>query len=361
HDFNNALAGIIGHVALARVGDPAERDRLLSLAESSALGARRLTAQLLAFAKGGEPVRRVADVGRLLRASFELATAGSKLRTVVEIPDDLWAASLDEAQFGQVVSNLVINAEQATGEGGRLTVRASNFRGDPPTGEAAGGERYVRIEFADNGCGVSPDVRERLFDPYFTTKSEGSGLGLATAHTICARHGGALILEPTSGPGASFSIFLPATTEAPAASDPVADPPDWSGSRVLVLEDEPLLQNLLVSILGRWGFEVDVVADGRDAVQRYVEHRGNGSTYDLLIMDLTIRGGMGGAQAMAEIRTHDPDARAVVVSGYSDDPTMARYREAGFVAALAKPFEFDELARAVGAAMARVGTGSDNC
>ncbi|MEZ5065384.1 MAG: tetratricopeptide repeat protein [bacterium] len=361
HDFNNALAGIIGHVSLARDGNPAERERLLSLAEAAASGARRLTGQLLAFAKGGEPVRRVANVGRLLRESVELATAGSKLQTVLEVPEDLWAASLDEAQFGQVVSNLVINAEQATGEEGRLVIRASNFRGDPQTGEAASGERFVRIEFADNGCGVSPDVRERLFDPYFTTKSQGSGLGLATAHTICVRHGGALTLGPSSGPGASFSVFLPATTEVSAPPEEGAVPPDWSGGRVLVLEDEPLLQNLLVSILGRWGFEVDVVADGRDAVQRYAERRGNGSAYDLLIMDLTIRGGMGGTEAIAEIRAHDPDARAVVVSGYSDDPTMAHFREAGFVAALAKPFEFDELARAVGVAMARVGTGSGNC
>lgn len=199
HDFNNALVGIVGNVKLARVCEPDERNELLARSEQAAVGARRLTQQLLTFVKGGKPVQRSANVGKFLGEAVELAGSGSHLRIQVDVPNDRWRARLDSGQFSQVVSNLVINAQQATAEGGGLLVRASNFRGDPATGARQGDERYVRIDFEDNGTGISEDVRDRVFDPYFTTEAGGSGLGLATAYAICNSHGGALTLESREG------------------------------------------------------------------------------------------------------------------------------------------------------------------
>jgi signal transduction histidine kinase/CheY-like chemotaxis protein/Tfp pilus assembly protein PilF len=348
HDFNNALTSILGHVALAKEAEVSEQAELLDFAEQAAVGASRLTVQLLAFAKGGQPLRRPTNVGRLLRDAVSLAGAGSHLGIDLEIPADLWPAMVDNGQFSQVVSNLVINAKQATSQGGRLLVRASNVHDIAVAGTGQTDQRMVRIDFIDNGVGIPAAIRDRVFEPYFTTKSNGSGLGLATAFAICHNHGGRLTCESREGEGTTFSAYFPASSEA--APEPVAaqpgTTPDGVG-RILVLEDEPLVQNFLRRMLSQWGYTVEVVGDGRLAVERYVEQMRGGTPFDCLIMDLTIPGGMGGKQAMAEILRHDPRARAIVASGYSDDPTIAHYHEAGFAAALAKPFLPADLARAL--------------
>ncbi|MFN8580042.1 MAG: response regulator [Gemmatimonadaceae bacterium] len=356
HDFNNALTAIVGHVSLAKDANDPDRLEMLALAEQAAMGASRLTAQLLAFSKGGKPLRRNTDLGRLVRDTVALAGAGSHMRIDLDIADDLWHAHVDSGQVSQVVSNLVINAKQATGEGGRLLVRARNCEGPLATAQSADDLRFVRIDFIDNGPGIPEDIRNRVFDPYFTTKSGGSGLGLATAFAICRNHGGALTLDPSGGRGTVFHAYFPAAAEAAAEID-LAPPrkPNGEGS-ILVLDDEPLVRHLLQRVLEQWGYDVEAVGDGQSAVRRYLERDQAGMPFDLLIMDLTIPGGMGGRQAIAEILAHDPSARAIVASGYSDDPTMANYREAGFVAALAKPFQPEQLAHVVSAVMRETAT-----
>ena len=351
HDFNNALTAILGHVTLAREGAPAEREEMLAQATQAALGARRLTTQLLAFARGGEPVRRSTDLGLLLGDALALAGAGSHMRVDLEVAPGLWHALVDGGQFRQVVSTLVLNAEQATGEGGRLVVRATNVSGRVVPGTPPGHDRWVQIEFADNGPGVPADIRGRIFDPYFSTRPGGTGLGLTSALTICQNHEGTLTMDSAPGAGATFRVYLPATDEAPVAPTPIPAPaPDGHG-RILVLDDEPAVRRVLQRMLERWGYEVETVADGAAAIARYVEVMHTPRAFDLLIMDLTIPGGMGGRQAISEILKLDPSARAIVASGYSDDPTMAHYQEAGFLAALPKPFEQAELAEVVGAVM----------
>ncbi len=354
HDFNNALTSILGHVALAKDADPAERAELLDCAEQAAVGASRLTVQLLAFAKGGQPQRRPTDLARLLRDAVALAGAGSHMRVDFELPADLWPGQVDPGQFSQVVSNLVINATQATGEGGRLLITATNVLDSAAGTTDPAGQRFVRIDFRDNGSGIPAAIRDRVFEPYFTTKRGGNGLGLATAFTICQNHGGRLTCASEEGRGTTFSAFLPAAAEAPAAPEAVAAVTPVGGGRILVLEDEPLVQNVLRRTLQQWGYDVEVVPEGRLAVERYLERRRAGAPFDLLIMDLTIPGGMGGRQALAEIHAHDPGARAIVASGYSDDPTMADFGAAGFAAALAKPFLPADLARV----LARVQAGA---
>lgn len=356
HDFNNALASIVGHVELARNGDPGERREMLDSAEQAALHARNLTTQLLAFAKGGQPVRRMTDLKRLLRETVQLAGSGSRLRIDLDIPDDLWSSEIDSGQFAQVVSNLVINAQQASPEGGRLSIRASNLLGSPVTTSPKEKLPFVRIDIEDDGPGIPEAIRHRIFDPYFTTKEDGSGLGLASAFAICKRHGGTLTFDSREGNGTTFHAYFPASTRIMPAGDPEPVVEPKGAGSVLVLEDEPLVQNVLSLMLQRWGFSVVTVDDGRQAVECYVERLAAGAPFDLLIMDLTIPGGMGGRQAMAEILTHDPHARAIVASGYSDDPTMADFRAAGFQAALAKPFRLSDLAQAVNAVIRQDGS-----
>ena len=345
HDFNNALTSILGHVALAKDADPAERGELLDCAEQAAVGASRLTVQLLAFAKGGQPQRRPTDLARLLRDAVVLAGAGSHMRVDLELPADLWPGQVDPGQLSQVVSNLVINAAQATGEGGRLLITAANVLDRASGGTEPDGQWFVRIDFRDNGSGIPAAIRDRVFEPYFTTKRGGNGLGLATAFAICQNHGGQLTCTSEEGRGTTFSAIVPAAAEAPVVPEAVAAATPRGGGRILVLEDEPLVQNVLRRMLQQWGYEVEVVPEGRMAVERYLERRRGGAPFDLLIMDLTIPGGMGGRQALAEIHAHDPRARAIVASGYSDDPTMANFGAAGFAAALAKPFLPADLAR----------------
>lgn len=344
HDFNNALMSIAGYVELAKDAEPVPQGQMLDRAAAAAMAARDLTTQLLSFARGGEPQRRVTNIGRLLHDTVMLAGAGSRMRVSVDTPDDLWNASVDSGQFRQVVSNLVINAQQATAEGGYLRVTARNVVGAFGAG-ATPDRQFVRIDFADNGQGLPADVRHRVFEPYFTTKLGGTGLGLTTAFTICRNHGGALTVESDEGRGTTFSAYFPASTEAVVETEPGAAVRLEGHARILVLDDEPMVRDILVRMLRQFGFAVEAVADGQRAVERYVEELRKRTPFDLLIMDLTIPGGMGGLQAMAEIRSHDPGARAIVASGYSDDPTMANYRDAGFVAALAKPFRRTDLAQ----------------
>ena len=359
HDFNNALMSIAGYVELAKDADPGPRGEMLDRAEAAAMAARDLTGQLLSFAKGGEPRRRVTNIGRLLHDTVALAGAGSRMRVSVDTPEDLWHASVDSGQFRQAVTNLVINAQQATAEGGWLRVTAHNVVGQFGAAAASGNPRFVRIDFEDNGRGIPEDLRHRVFEPYFSTKQGGSGLGLTTAFTICRNHGGALKLESFEGRGTTFSAFFPASSEVAAEREPAGTARPEGNARILVLDDEPMVRDILAMMLERFGYSVETVADGRRAVERYVEELRKGTPFDLLIMDLTIPGGMGGLKAMAEIRTHDPGARAIVASGYSDDPTMANYREAGFVAALAKPFRRTELAQVLSAVLKGSRTAGD--
>ena len=351
HDFNNSLMSIAGYVELAKDAEPVQRGEMLDRAAAAAMSARDLTTQLLSFARGGEPQRRVTDIGRLLHDAVALASAGSRMRISVDTCDDLWSASLDHGQFRQVVGNLVINAEQATAEGGRLRVTARNVIGAFGAGAAPDDQRFVRIDFEDNGLGIPADVRDRVFEPYFTTKQRGTGLGLTTAFTICRNHGGALTFESVEGRGTTFSAFFPASGEAVTEPEPGGVIRLDGTARILVLDDEPMVRDILVRMLGQLGCAAEAVADGQRAVERYVEEWRKGTPFDLLIMDLTIPGGMGGLKAMAEIHAHDPGARAIVASGYSDDPTIANYNEAGFVAALAKPFRRTELVQVLDAVL----------
>lgn len=344
HDFNNLLTAIIGNLSMARLDAEAAVARQLEAAEKAALRAQGLTQQLLTFAKGGAPIKIVASVADLVREAAEFSLHGAKARCSITSPPDLWVAEVDAAQITQVINNLILNAEQAMPAGGTIAITLANRHLD--NGLAVPPGCYVEIRVADQGHGIAVEHLERIFDPYFSTKQTGSGLGLASCYSIIKRHGGHIAVESRPGEGAVFTIYLPARPdEVLAESAAVAGQPLSGQGRVLVLDDEEMVRDLAQAVLERLGYEADGAEEGGQALAMYQAAQAAGRPYDVVIMDLTIPGGMGGQEAVKELLRLDPQARAIVSSGYAQDPVMANYRDYGFAAVLAKPYSVEALSR----------------
>ncbi|HVT72754.1 MAG TPA: PAS domain S-box protein [Lacunisphaera sp.] len=357
HDFNNILTGVMGNLTLAQMDADAGselKDRLHE-AEKATLRARDLTQQLLTFAKGGEPVRAAVRMGALIDETARFALHGSSVRLVFDLPEDLWAGDVDRGQLGRVIQNLVINAVQAMPADGILRIMARNetiTRIDhaPPLEPGD----YIRMEIADNGMGVKPENLGRIFDPYFTTKEKGSGLGLAAVYSIIRKHHGAIDVESEVGRGTTFRLWLPALRRAPTeTAEPVRrESPRFSG-RVLFMDDEESIRKMAGVMLRQLGFEVNCVAEGHAAVEEFQAARARGEPYTFVIMDLTVPGGFGGREAIRQLREIDPQVRAIVSSGYSSDPVLANHRAHGFCGVMAKPYQMEDVVRAIRAALAR--------
>ncbi len=347
HDFNNVLTAVVGNIALARNDETLSRETATYLeeAERACLRARTLTHQLLTFSRGGDPVKRPMYLGPLVDATVRFAVSGSNVRYSVDVAPDLWAVEADEGQIEQVVHNIVLNAKQAMPRGGKVTVACSNVR--LPTGPDASGppRRFVHIAISDQGVGIPSENLERIFDPYFTTKTSGTGLGLAVSHAVIKNHGGTLRVESAIGSGTVFHIYLPRSSKrvAVASTLPLAVIPHGRG-RVLVMDDDRSIATVTASMLRSLGYSPDIVSDGEMAVERYLQSFDAGEPYDALVMDLTVPGGMGGAEALAQLREFDPAVRAVVMSGYADTGLLADYQQVGFAGRLAKPFSLRDLA-----------------
>jgi CheY-like chemotaxis protein len=338
---------VLGNISLARITVDPEGSvfKRLAEAEKAIEQARGLTQHLLTFSKGGEPVKSVVALGPVVRSAALFALRGSNVRFGCSIVEDLWATEVDEGQIVQVINNLIINADQAMPEGGEINVICENVT--VPEGSAlqlSPGE-YVVITVEDYGCGIEPENRQKIFDPYFTTKKEGSGLGLAATYSIIKKHGGRIDMESTSGVGTTFRLYLKAT-DAPVTAIAVEEPQPIRGvGRILVMDDEKGIRNLLTDMLGHLGYEVKTTMDGVSAVESYRAALKNGSGYDAVIMDLTIPGGMGGREAMTQLLEIDPDVRGIVSSGYSNDPVMAQHRLYGFSGVLDKPYMAGSLSK----------------
>jgi PAS domain S-box-containing protein len=350
HDFNNLLAAMLADISLAREssdGDAYLRE-LLGEAEGAALRAKDLTLQLLTFSRGGEPVKKRLDLAPLLRAAASFALRGSKVSCEYELPADLWAVHVDEGQIGQVIQNLALNAVQAMPEGGLLRIAASNVHGPDPEPAGAEALRSVRIAVSDTGPGIRLEIARRVFDPYFTTKQGGTGLGLATAHSIVKRHGGSLRLDTTSARGATFLVTLPAAPDAPEASEPAQAALVRGRGLVAVMDDDDLVRRAVARMLKKLGYDVALARDGTELLAVCAAARAVGRPVDAAIMDLTIPGGMGGKETVALLGAREPRVKAIVSSGYSKDPIMAEYRKYGFSSVLAKPYQIEELAGTLG-------------
>jgi PAS domain S-box-containing protein len=348
HDFNNILTGIVGNINLARLEDDTERAHaLLREAEQEALKARMLSQQLLAFAKGGAPVRTNERLQPVLEESVNFALRGSRIRATFDVPPDLWMAVIDKGQMSQVISNIVINADEAMPQGGTVTIRACNqvLNEDDVPGLNAG--QYVRIDIGDTGIGIPEANLRKIFDPYFSTKQRGSGLGLAMTYTILQRHGGLILASSVLGQGTTFSLYIPAGSPDTAPQMPEGILSPSGHGRVLVMDDESSIRAVATAMLRRLGYDADAVGNGESAIEAVAvatrEHR----PYDILIMDLTIAGGMGGQEALAVLRSQGYAVTAIASSGYSTDAVMADHKAHLFNGILVKPYNMEDLAAAI--------------
>jgi signal transduction histidine kinase/ActR/RegA family two-component response regulator len=342
HDFNNFLTVVQGNIEMAKMQLTPEEPALaiLNQTESACLRAAFLASQLLTFAKGGVPVRRLVPVAKLITDAVQLAQAGGQTNIEVRIPEDPGYADVDPGQMGQVLHNILLNARQAIADDGTIEVRAENVGGDPPSGDTR-----VRISVRDFGCGIPADVLPRIFDPYFTTKPGSSGLGLATAYAIVAKHGGHLSVESKPGHGTTFAIELPAAQEPPIPPAPGDAKLRTGTERLLIMDDEDALRKLLEALLTKLGYEVESARDGDEAIALCESARASGRGFDAALLDLTVVRGMGGEKAAACLKELDPDLKLIVSSGYSESPVMADFRKYGFDDVLPKPWAVGELSQ----------------
>jgi PAS domain S-box-containing protein len=344
HDFNNMLTGIIGNINLARIEDDTHRSReLLQEAEQEILQARGLSQQLLTFAKGGAPVRSVQDVAHILQEAVSFALRGSDVSPRFDLPADLWWANVDQGQLSQVFSNIVINADEAMPAGGTISVVARNVTVEDGTYPDLTPGDYVRVDLSDTGIGIAETNLRRIFDPFFSTKRRGSGLGLATSYAIVHKHDGYIGVVSTPGTGTTFSIFLPANPASPSPQLRETAPQFRGHGRVLVMDDEPAVRQVAVAMLKKLGYEAEAVPDGASALCADAEAYAAGHPFSIIIVDLTIPGGMGGEEACVALRAQRTTACLIASSGYATDSVMAQYRSYQFDAVLAKPYSLAEL------------------
>jgi len=356
HDVNNILMGIVGNLSLAESLVRPEETTLatrLNHASAACARARGVTSQLLTFAKGGAPIKTTSSVRDLVVECSRFALSGSPVAPRFSIDDDLWAADVDLDQIGQVVHNLVLNALQAMPRGGIVDVALANeqLAADAPlamTGLAPG--RYVRLTVQDQGHGIPLDKLDRIFDPYFTTKEFGSGLGLAISYSIVHAHGGAITVASQPGQGARFTILLPASARpvVPEVVQP-ATVVRRQGGRVLLMDDDEMVAEVAQEMLQSLGYLTEATPSGEVAIERFRAAEDRGEPFDVVILDLTVAGGMGGAEAVGHIRNIRSDVTIYVTSGYTDDSVLARFRDYGFNGVLPKPFGVADLRRVLNA------------
>ncbi len=345
HDFNNLLTAILGNISLARVNinpqDPIFSN--LKETEKAVLQARSLTQQLLTFSKGGAPIKKTSTITELIKDSTSFTMRGTNVKSKYQLAEDLCPIEVDEGQLSQVIQNLVINACHAMAAGGVLTVTSENLllseHDMPPLPPG----QYIHLSFHDQGSGIAKENLSKIFDPYFSNKKTGSGLGLAVAYSIIKKHGGLITVDSEIGQGATFSIYLPATEKIVSTQEKVGKTFTPGTGKVLVMDDEEGIREVAAKMLQHLSYEVDTAEDGENTIELYLRAKKEGKPFDVVIMDLTIPGGMGGKETIEKIRSIDPTIKAIVSSGYANDPIMANFKNYGFNGVIPKPYQIEEL------------------
>jgi nitrogen-specific signal transduction histidine kinase/ActR/RegA family two-component response regulator len=349
HDFNNILTGILANASLAKAMTKgnAELQEVLGDSETACRRARDLTRQLLTFSRGGAPIRKTASATALIREAASFALRGSEATCEIVPVEGLWPVKVDEGQMNQVLSNLLINADQAMPDGGTISVGTENVTVDDGAAGPLKPGDYVKVTIRDRGVGIPPEDLPRVFDPYFSTKQNGSGLGLATSYSIVKKHEGYISVESKESEGSTFMVYLPAVRHAAEPTSPSKTDITGGGDRILLMDDEEIVRKAAGLLLRELGYEITCVADGQAAVECYEKALKSECPFDAVVLDLTVPGGMGGQQAVEELRNLDPHVKAIVSSGYSNNPVMADAAAYGFDAVVRKPYDMEELAGAL--------------
>jgi PAS domain S-box-containing protein len=348
HDFNNILTAIIGNISLAKMyakADDKVYARLLN-AEKASLQAQNLTQQLLTFSKGDSLVRKPSSIVEIVKESIDFSLRGANVRCELLVNHAIWPVEVDAGQISQVVNNLIINANQAMPDGGIIAVTIENVEIKEEHVNAflpLNIGKYIKISVQDNGVGIPEEIKQKVFDPYFTTKKKGSGLGLFSCYSIIKKHDGHIAVESTLGVGTTFYVYLPASHREIIAREGANEIRQTGRGYILIMEDEETIRDVTGEMLGHFGYEVAFARDGLEAIELYTRAKTSGKPFDVIIMDLTIPGGMGGKEAIRRILDIDPQAKAVVASGYATDPIIADFREYGFCERIAKPYKSEEL------------------
>jgi two-component system cell cycle sensor histidine kinase/response regulator CckA len=353
HDFNNLLAIILGNVSVALV-DTELTDRnskRLADVEKAVMRAQDLTRQLLTFAKGGAPVKQTASIREIVEDFCRFSLSGSNVRCIFSFAEDLKPVEVDAGQIGQVINNLVINAVQSMPEGGAIRVKAENAAAGPLDKLPLAPGDFIRISIEDQGIGIPQENLPKIFDPYFTTKQKGSGLGLATSFSIIKRHGGYIAVESVIGKGSAFHVYLPATRREPLTGKMPEKTPVAGMGKILVMDDEESVREVLGEMLKAVGYEYELAKNGSEAVELYKRALDKGRPFDAAIMDLTVPGGLGGKEAVKKLIEIDPKVKAIVASGYSSDPVMADFKAYGFTGFITKPYDLPTLSRTLRAVL----------
>jgi|GEM_PF-3066524 len=363
HDFNNVLAVIVGNLSLSKLCLPEDDEELkeyIETAEEATWRAKELTQQLLTLSKGGEPVRKVSGIRDPVQEAVEMALRGSNVHCEFTFADDLYPVVIDDDQIRQVVKNMVINANQAMPDGGSIRVEGVNLDLEERSGLPLESGAYVRININDEGEGIPREQQKKVFDPYYTTKESSSGLGLFVAYSIISKHDGFLTVDSEPGEGATFSIYLPAaegeiveeaesdnrTSEEEISQGNGESLEDEQGN-ILAMDDEDGVRMILEDMLSTLGYDITTATNGEEAIEYYRQALEQGHKFDAVVLDLTIQGGMGGKETIEHLREIDPNVKAIVSSGYSNDPIMANYKEYGFRDRVPKPYKLDEMRRTI--------------
>jgi two-component system cell cycle sensor histidine kinase/response regulator CckA len=362
HDLNNLLFAVMGNISLAQDDLKPETGTSESLkeAEQACIKAKELTARLITFSKGGYPVKKMMSIKSLLKDTVISALSGSNIKPEISISDDIRQINIDEGQIKQVVRNIVVNAKEAMDDNGQLTVSYENVDIAEEGYLTLSQGEYIKISFKDHGCGISKENLEKIFDPYFSTKDmgadKGQGLGLTVSYCIVQKHGGLINVESKLETGSTFSIYLPALSikepdlqkseEKPAAQKPVKQPATGTG-KILLMDDEEAIRTFLGRVINKLGYAVETCTEGKEAIDIYKTAMESKEPFDVVILDLTNKIGMGGQETMKTLLELDRDVKGIVITGYSDDPVVANFRAYGFSGFITKPASMDELSKVI--------------
>ena len=354
HDFNNLLMGIQGNINLAILLGKFDGELLeiLTDADKATKRAAMLTQQLLTFSKGGAPNIRIASVDEIVQESATFALSGSDIKSRFNIDKNLWLTGIDKGQIGQVIQNIVINARQAMTKGGKIDIAIKNIHPDEAEKINLSDKKYVNIKIEDTGIGITKENLTKIFDPYFSTKDRGSGLGLATSFSIVKKHHGHIKVDSKEGKGSVFSIYIPAVEkkkEKPPliTSDDQSKKRSLTNGKVLIMDDDPIIRKLLSSMLKKLGYNVIQASDGKEALSLYEKAMADKDEIDIVMLDLTIPGGVGGEETAKQLQKINKNVKMMVVSGYGDSPVLSDFKKYGFAASLTKPFKMDNLNKAL--------------